>query len=391
LDSRIWDIGDGGEWGLRVQEARYEALRKIEFLAMEEEVDMVLIAGDVYDASYRSLRAQLAFRDLLERLCSQEIQCLIVHGNHDPLDGWDAGLSLPENAHVFSPQGDTMMIRKDGKVKAAVHGVSHPRKGVTEDLSALLPHRIDGAFNIGLLHCNLGGVEGHDDYAPTSVETLRTHGYDYWALGHVHAATVACMEPPMVYPGTTQGGGFGEQGMKGVKLVKVRGGEVIIEDRPTSSVEYVSFPIDISGMENIDELVRTLRGSIDRLEVPSVVRISISGRGRLHDTLMNDSSKTDLMADLRGLRQDVLVTEVRVQTSPDLDLEMLASSPDLIGDLMRAAEGMRSPDRLIEALLSAPESRKVREHLAELKDDDLFRILDRAKMACLDRLLEEGR
>ena len=61
------------------------------------------MAGDVYDGADRSLRAQLKFVDGLKQLDSAGIRSFICHGNHDPLDGWEARLDLPPGCVRFGP------------------------------------------------------------------------------------------------------------------------------------------------------------------------------------------------------------------------------------------------------------------------------------------------
>ncbi len=78
-----------------LQEATFEAYdRTIEF-CISEEVDAFLVAGDVYDGADRSLRAQVRFVNGLNRLDAAGVRSFVCHGNHDPMDGWEARLSLP--------------------------------------------------------------------------------------------------------------------------------------------------------------------------------------------------------------------------------------------------------------------------------------------------------
>jgi len=82
-------------------EATFKTFNKIIDLCIEKQVDFLLIAGDIYDGSEKSLRAQLRFLDGLNRLSDAGINVYIVHGNHDPLDGWSANLDWPKNVHIF--------------------------------------------------------------------------------------------------------------------------------------------------------------------------------------------------------------------------------------------------------------------------------------------------
>ena len=69
--------------------ATFEAYENIINLCISEQVDALLIAGDIYDGADRSLRAQRQFVDGLERLHEHGVRSFVCYGNHDPLDGWE--------------------------------------------------------------------------------------------------------------------------------------------------------------------------------------------------------------------------------------------------------------------------------------------------------------
>ena len=74
-----------------------------------------------------------------------------------------------------------------------------------ENLVPSYPKAAPGWFNIGLLHTSATGYEGHDRYAPCTLDDLRAKQYDYWALGHIHKRGVLCEDPPVIFPATCRG------------------------------------------------------------------------------------------------------------------------------------------------------------------------------------------
>ena len=91
---------------------------------------------------------------------------------------------MPEGVNVFSARKpETFTLKELG---VALHGQSFRQRDVTDNLAAAYPEPVDGVFNIGVLHTGMGGMGGHANYAPCTVDDLVAKGYDYWALGHVH-------------------------------------------------------------------------------------------------------------------------------------------------------------------------------------------------------------
>ena len=96
--------------GAELREATFAAYDKIIDLCLAEKVDALLVAGDIYDGRDRSLRAQLRFRDGLQRLADAGIRSFVCHGNHDPLDGWEAQLDMPEGCQRFGSEVEAVPL-----------------------------------------------------------------------------------------------------------------------------------------------------------------------------------------------------------------------------------------------------------------------------------------
>ena len=69
----------------------------------------------------------------MERLAERNIPAFIVHGNHDPLNGWGSGFRLPSNVTVFGGHPDTETYVRRGRAVAEIAGVSsiHVRGSLT--------------------------------------------------------------------------------------------------------------------------------------------------------------------------------------------------------------------------------------------------------------------
>jgi DNA repair protein SbcD/Mre11 len=227
-------------------------------LAIEQSVDLVLLAGDIYDGNCTDFHTGLFFREQMLRLRRAGVLVFIVKGNHDAESQITSQLSELEGVHVFSSLKSETVDLPQWDV--AIHGRSFPQRAVPEDLVPHYPAPLPGRFNIGVLHTSLTGREGHDPYEPTTLNVLRDKDYDYFALGHVHAHEVVHeTNPQIVYPGNLQGRRAKETGPKGCELVEVRGG-VIVESRfvALDVVRWGLLTLNAQNLETLDDLARLL-------------------------------------------------------------------------------------------------------------------------------------
>ena len=110
-----------------LRDATFTAFDNLVHYALRERIDFLLVAGDVYEQTERSLRAQLHFRDGLARLARAGICTYVVHGNHDPLDGWVSRIEFPDEVTIFpGDRVSSVAYLKDGVPVARIHGLSYP-------------------------------------------------------------------------------------------------------------------------------------------------------------------------------------------------------------------------------------------------------------------------
>lgn len=203
----------------RFAEASREAFSALVTRAIEERVDFLIVAGDVYDGDWKDNSIGLFFNREVARLGRENIPVFLIKGNHDAESVITKTITLPENVREF-PVSKPGTFRLE-HLKVALHGQGFAERSARDNLALAYPKPEPGWFNIGMLHTSLTGREPHAPYAPCSVEDLRSRGYDYWALGHVHDFEVVAEDPLVIFPGNLQGRSIREQGEKGAVLVSV--------------------------------------------------------------------------------------------------------------------------------------------------------------------------
>ena len=210
----------------QIRQTTRMAMRNLVRAAIEEKVDFVMIAGDLYDGDWRDFNTGLFLLQQMSELRSADIRVFIVSGNHDAASQITRSLRMPKNVHLFPTDApDTVIL---GELGVAIHGQGFAKEAVTANLAQGYPQAQAGLFNIGLLHTSVTGRDGHEPYAPCSLADLLAKGYDYWALGHVHTREVLHEHDPwIVFPGNIQGRHIRETGAKGCMVVTVEDGEVV--------------------------------------------------------------------------------------------------------------------------------------------------------------------
>ncbi|MBS4171883.1 DNA repair exonuclease [Bacillus sp. FJAT-49736] len=250
----------------RIQESTFTAFTKVVDAAISQNVDFVIISGDLYDGEDRSIKAQARLRKQLERLANEKIEVYIVHGNHDHLGGVWTTIEMPDNAHIFSANVEMMEYISKTGVKVHLYGFSYPEKHVRERRIDLY-NKIPGAdLDIGILHGHCeGGSSIHQTYALFSIRDLLEKDMDYWALGHIHKRQILHQDPYIVYPGNIQGRSLKEQSMKGCYAVTLSKNEASLNFIETSDIIWESITISARGITYFHDLFTKCKEAIEAI------------------------------------------------------------------------------------------------------------------------------
>lgn len=251
--------------GAPVDECRSSTRRALEnlvALAVAERVAFVLIVGDLYDGDWTDYSTGLYFSRRMAELRDAGIGVYLVRGNHDAANLMTRSLKLPENVRMLSTERAETVTLDD--VGVALHGQGYPTRAVLDNLVKDYPKRVPGSFNIGLLHTGIDGREGHEPYAPCTLDDLRSREYDYWALGHIHRREILRgVDPFVAFPGNVQGRHARETGPKGCLLVTVDDARrVSVEPRWLDVLRWEVCRVDAVGAPDADDLLARFR---DRL------------------------------------------------------------------------------------------------------------------------------
>lgn len=186
--------------------------------AIDNDVDLVLLAGDTFDSIHPTPQSKIFFANQIKRLVDRQIQVVMVLGNHDYSQIDD--LLLNESPY-FKIIGSNEQIEQVDfmtklQYKYRVVGFSYQHNHITEDIIAKYPPKSTSIYTIGLAHAGMkqSSVD-QNNYAPFTLNEVKDLNYDYFALGHIHLRQVLSQEPWIVYSGNLQGRHVNEKDAKG--------------------------------------------------------------------------------------------------------------------------------------------------------------------------------
>jgi len=353
--------------GNRLKQASRDTFAEIVNLAISEQVDALVLSGDIFDNGYPDLKSRAFLIAQLARASEAGVPTVLIRGNHDALLDHRAHGGLGPNIHLLHKGAPTVEIGD-----TVFHGLSFDASHVAKSYLPDYPQPVPGKRNVGLMHTSLDGAPGHDPYAPCAERDLMAHGYDLWCLGHIHAPFERVDGPVLaVMPGIPQPRHFGERNGGSVTIVSLGEGTPEFERRAIGHLGFSECALDLNTCSDQQGVLRSLRDALLSAQEP--------GRDmavRLHVT--SDRHRTELVTELVAEVLDSIdrVFLDKVKTAP-LPRKPGAEPDDLVR-LMQdelAEEGFRQAalQQLEELRFALPS-----EIADELDEDGLDALLEEA-------------
>lgn len=340
-------------------------------LAIDRQVDLVALSGDVVDRANRFYEALGPLQAGVRRLGDAGIETMAVAGNHD----FDVLTRLADSvdANHFRLLGrggrwERHTIDRDGRAVLHVDGWSFPAESVHASPLASydLPHA-DDAPVLGLLHADLGVAKSK--YAPVSLADLRARACTLWLLGHIHHPTLheAAGSATVLYPGSPQAMDAGERGSHGVWIADLGPGrQPALEHVPLSTIRYEAVDVDLDGADDEQQTDARIHGALgaalesavnaqDSLRVLSC-RLRVSGRTRVYRAMPSRLIAMREKLEMERERASLVIDDMSNDTRPPIDLDALARGDDAAGLLARlllSADGGPPSDALAALLEDA--------------------------------------
>ncbi len=395
-----------------IRGATRRALEKLVDLAIREQVDFAVIAGDLYDGDWKDFNTGMFFVRQMAKLREAGIRVYLIAGNHDAASTMTRKLRLPVN-----PAGDSLMLsheqpetRRIDDLGVAIHGRSFASQAEIKNMVPDYPAAVSHFFNLGLLHTSLNGSDEHDTYAPCSPTDLRSKQYDYWALGHIHKRTLLPSEgsplvaPPMLYSGNIQGRHIRETGARGCFLITVNERqETQIEFRPLDVFRWEICRVSCTELQKIDDVVEQFREQLRSLiqqhdNLPLGIRVILEGPTRAHQELT--SRRGEVTAEIRSTATivsdgQVWIEQVQFSTHYQRDSQLTFDGEGPLSELVRYLDQLPDDSQAVLQLADElkdlarklpPELMRAPEGLLLDQPDWIREVIRDLKPMLLDRL-----
>ena len=317
LDSAFGAL-DAERSRLRRREGR-ELLLRLSNYVNQNKIDIVLLAGDLFDG-------ETVYRETLEALAdalgSMRARVFIAPGNHDPYTARSpyAALSWPENVHIFTSREIERVVLPE--LQCAVYGAAFTAAAQEESLLAGFSAPDDGLIHLMVLH---GDISAASHYDPIAEEEIAESGLDYLALGHTHAHDGFRRAGGTVYAyaGCPEGRGFDELGDKGVLVGTVEQGKAALSFVPFARRRYELLKVDVTGKDAEDALREALPPSTAR----DLYRVVFTGE--------TDERGVDMRTVEEQFAPDFFYLELRDETRMGEDVWARAEEDSLRGLFLR--------------------------------------------------------
>ncbi|MGM0602806.1 MAG: metallophosphoesterase family protein [Bacillota bacterium] len=392
----------------------------------ENNIDFLLLSGDILDSDQRSIKALDIFIDGCEKLMKKNIDIYMLTGNHDSGAEFDKLVDIPKNLNIFSAESPELKhYTKNDKKLVNLIGQSYSSSQERNPIFKNYYFPKNGLLNIALLHTQLEGK--NSKYVPVSKNELTAvKGVDYWALGHIHQCQVINHKnPSVVFSGNIQGRDFGEKHQGGALLVEFKGKHLKnIKFLALSDTIYMDIHVDITDKKitNLAELLDLMiyrfestfneenflpdffKNKNKKQKIKAVfLRWIIQGRGEGAEVIAEDEEGVQeyLTKKLNSTLKDkgcYILTEEIINLTEDIFLN------EYMEDRIKESEVFREISSIKKDLLNEDKinllSEKIGEiwelnssedpHYFEINKDLIERLLNKAESEIIKSLFEGG-
>lgn len=239
--------------------------------AKENDVKIIIIAGDMFDKKTISVKAKNIVKDAISS--NKDIDFIYLKGNHDECAFLEED-EIPENLKMFSNKEWTTYRYEN----LAITGIELGEKEDYEIYNTLILDKND--TNIVVMHGQESIYEVKDNLEIINLKALKNKNIDYLALGHIHKYKQERLDGRGVYcySGCLEGRGFDECGEKGFVLLNIEDNKIESRFIPIAKRKIYEIKIDITGCNTTTEVENKIQEKLETIEKTSLIKIILIGK-----------------------------------------------------------------------------------------------------------------
>lgn len=283
----------------------YDSFYHIIELCNEKEIDLLLIAGDLFHKQ-PLLRELKEINYLFEKLIKTQV--VLIAGNHDYISIRSNYTGFPWNEKVHMLYEEEVSSVYIEELNTEIYGFSYHTREIKEPkVDNVLP-KDKGRINILLAH------GGSPNDIPMNKKRILSNGFDYVALGHIHIPEI--MEGRMAYSGSLEPLDKTEIGPRGYILLEVRKegmkSNLTLDFIPHSKREYRKIDIEVNVTTTNIGLSDMVKSKINEL-----------GNKYLYLIDMKGFKDPDIVFNIENLYTLGNIIDVNQLAVPDYDFDAL--------------------------------------------------------------------
>lgn len=277
-------------------------------LAKSENVDMLFIAGDLFEHKFVENNTIDFIIKTLELI--PNVKIFITPGNHDPMvkNSPYCKYDWPDNVKIFGERIERVVINDE----VDVYGFGFENFEMDSEELDVFKLKDPDKTNILITHGTLAGAnKKYNDVNPKKISI-----FDYVALGHIHMPKI---DNNVVYPGALIGCGFDECGEHGLILGNISGKEVTYEFRNMERRHFEEIAVNISDMT-----------------VPSDIHDKLNLENNFYKIILTGARHIEIKDVIDEIKNScVSIVDVKDDTTLPYDLEEIAKQQTLKGIFTR--------------------------------------------------------
>ncbi len=338
LDSKMKSNLDGKKAKERRDEILITYQNMVKY-ATENEVKIILIAGDMFDKKNITVKAKNIVLDSINS--HPEIDFIYLKGNHDEISFIEDIENIPSNLKLFNSKEWTTY--KYGKI--TISGIEFGELDSYEIYKSLMLNKSD--INIVTLHGQESNYDAKDKAEIINLKELKNKNIDYLALGHIHTFKQGKLDTRGIYcySGCLEGRGFDECGEKGFVLLEIDEEKSKITSKfiPFAGRHLYEIEVDVTGTSTTLDVENKIDEKLKDIEKEALIKIILTGKVEI-------DSERDIAYLEKKYKNLYYFAKIYDETSLKIDYMTYENDVSLKGEFIRL---------VLEQKLSEEEQRKI--------------------------------